>query len=195
MMDGTLQRPITELEAAQLLSTLNPLGRRGNYAPADLLRRLLFERDRLRDELAFLRADASQAATGAAWDKRIADASQSVLQQLKDELALARDSISFSNAVIDQLQKGFDVRVEVLQSGIRLHRDARGDDRCWMDDDELYKMLPEGYTPPERDTTVELALCEKFIACRRNPATEYVSPQRRIEELEDEVARLKEALQ
>lgn len=77
-----------------------------------------------------------------------------------------------------------DEQVAHLLSAIRKHRDARGDDRCWLDDEELYKALPEGYTPPERDTTVELKLCQKYIECRHNPATEYVSPQRRIEELE-----------
>jgi len=79
---------------------------------------------------------------------------------------------------------------EVLHAAIRKHRDYRGDDRCWMDDEELYAVLPEGYAPPERDTTVELKLCEKFIASRRNPRTEYVSPQRRIDELEAQVREL-----
>ncbi len=78
-----------------------------------------------------------------------------------------------------------------LRQAIRNHRDQKGDDRCWMDDEELYKVLPEGYVPPERDTTVELKLCEKYIQCRRNPKTKYVSPQRRIEELEKEVKDLR----
>ena len=45
-------------------------------------------------------------------------------------------------------------------------------------------MLPEGYMPPRRDTAVELARCQQYIASRQHPQTEYVSPQRRIEELE-----------
>jgi hypothetical protein len=81
-----------------------------------------------------------------------------------------------------------------LRAAIRTHRDQRGDDRCWLDDEELYRALPEGHTPPARDSAVELALCEKFIACRHNPATEYVSPQRRIEELEAELAAAREML-
>jgi hypothetical protein len=85
-------------------------------------------------------------------------------------------------------------RVKELEEAIRRHRDQRGDDRCWMDDEALYAALPEGYTPPPRDSAVELAMCEKFIACRHNPATEYVSPQRRIDELEAERDRLREAL-
>jgi hypothetical protein len=75
-------------------------------------------------------------------------------------------------------------RAERAEAAIRAHRDARGDDRCWLDDEELYRALPEGYTPPARDTTVELARCEQFIAQRQNPATVYVSPQREIERLQ-----------
>lgn len=81
--------------------------------------------------------------------------------------------------------------IERLQQAIRKHRDQRGDDRCWLDDETLYAVLPEGYTPPERDCSVELSLCEKYIASRHNPKTTYVSPQRRIEELEAEIERLK----
>lgn len=78
-----------------------------------------------------------------------------------------------------------------MRDGARSHRDQRGDDKCWMDDEVLYRLLPEGYSPPARDTAVELANCEKYICSRRNPATTYVSPQRRIEELESEIERLK----
>lgn len=77
-----------------------------------------------------------------------------------------------------------------LLQAIRLHRDEPGDDRCWLDDEALYSKLPEGYTPPKRDSKVELANCEKFIACRHSERTEYVSPQRRIEELEEQVKEL-----
>jgi hypothetical protein len=70
--------------------------------------------------------------------------------------------------------------------GIREHRNARGDDRCWRDDETLYRLLPEGYTAPERDSAVELEQCQRFIACRQNPATEYISPERLIEQLKTE---------
>jgi hypothetical protein len=80
---------------------------------------------------------------------------------------------------VRELEAGF----ERYASAIRRHRDYRGDDRCWQDDEELYRVLPEGYTPPKRDTTVELTNCERYIRCRHNPGTEYVSPQREIERL------------
>ena len=74
--------------------------------------------------------------------------------------------------------------LEKLRAGVREHRDARGDDRCWQDDHALYRLLPEGFRPPAVDSFVELERCKQFIACRQHPATEYVSPQRRIETLE-----------
>ncbi len=68
-------------------------------------------------------------------------------------------------------------------AAIRKHRDFRGDDRCWMDDVELYQSLPEGYEPPKADASVELKNCERYISCRHNPATKYESPERVIEKL------------
>lgn len=76
----------------------------------------------------------------------------------------------------------------LLQQAVRIHRDTRGDDRCWRDDEALYAVLPEGYTAPTRDTAVELDRCRQFIAARHNLSTTYVSPQRRIEELEAALA-------
>lgn len=78
-----------------------------------------------------------------------------------------------------------DARVERLRDAIRAHRDVRGDDRCWMDDETLYGVLPEGYAPPSRDSDIELENCKRFIALRHNnPSTLYVSPQREIERLQ-----------
>jgi hypothetical protein len=74
-------------------------------------------------------------------------------------------------------------RVAELEAAIRKHRDYRGDDRCYQDDGELYKVLPEGDTRPPREVAVTLMNCEAYIRCRQQ-GREYVSPQRRIEELE-----------
>lgn len=73
--------------------------------------------------------------------------------------------------------------VDRLRDAIRQHRDERGDDRCHADDGRLYAVLPEGDTRPERETAVTLENCAKYIECRQT-GREYVSPQRRIEELE-----------
>lgn len=75
--------------------------------------------------------------------------------------------------------------VDKYEHGIRRHRDEKGDDRCWMDDEVLYGLLPEGRTPPKRDTCVMLEHCKRYIESRQNPNTEYVSPQRKIEVLEE----------
>lgn len=73
--------------------------------------------------------------------------------------------------------------IDRLRAAIRKHRDFRGDSRCWLDDEELYKTLPEGYTPPLRDAPVELENCKRYIAYRHNPKTEYVSPDLHIAKL------------
>ncbi len=91
------------------------------------------------------------------------------------------------NEEIERLKehlKTSDYIVERYEAGIRAHRDARGDDRCWRDDVALYQLLPEGYVAPALDSVVELERCKAFISSRQNPATDYVSPQRRIEALE-----------
>lgn len=79
--------------------------------------------------------------------------------------------------------------VERLQTAIRKHRDYRGDDRCFQDDAELYAILPEGDTRSLAATAVTLENCARYIECRQQ-GREYISPQRRIEELEAEVRRL-----
>lgn len=87
-------------------------------------------------------------------------------------------------ALLDWVSVMFELkRLRKVEAGVREHRDARGDDRCWQDDEALYALLPEGYTPPARDTAVELAQCVEYINCRHNPATAYVSPQREIDRL------------
>jgi hypothetical protein len=99
------------------------------------------------------------------------------------------DQLRQAHTVIDELSERA-YALERLQAAVREHRDARGDDRCWKDDEELYAALPEGYTPPERDTSVQLAMCERYIASRQHPATEYVSPEREIERLQKRINEL-----
>lgn len=127
-----------------------------------------------------------------------------VMRSIADHLeALEAENEGYRKAN-ELLNKGMESQCELmdglkqdkrwLEDAIRRHRDQRGDDRCWMDDEELYAALPEGYKPPERDTSVELERCRQYIECRRNPRTVYVSPQRRIDELEAENARLRKQL-
>ncbi len=76
-----------------------------------------------------------------------------------------------------------------LLAAVRRHRDQKGDDRCWLDDDALYAALPEGHPA---DRLKELALhrpeemlpnCVRFLNSRQPGGVPYVSPQREIERL------------
>lgn len=83
---------------------------------------------------------------------------------------------------------------EKLATAIRKHRDQKGDDRCYLDDYELYAALPEGFTPPPYDTCIELENCKKYIASRQDPNVHYISPQREIEKLEAIIGQLRQML-
>jgi len=58
-----------------------------------------------------------------------------------------------------------------LRTAIRLHRDEKGHDRCWLDDQRLYQVLPESvradFRLPEHDEFIEN--CEKFWKDRNKP--------------------------
>lgn len=65
------------------------------------------------------------------------------------------------------------VRIKTLEAAIRKHRDQRGDDRCWLDDMELYAVLGEPIHPnilalPPRETF--LGNCARYFECRQRHA-------------------------
>lgn len=124
-------------------------------------------------------------------------------KELIDRLtAVSKKSKAINELVVPmQLYQSLIEEVSLLRLAIRRHRDFRGDDRCWMDDHELYEMLPEGYAPPSNDTFVCMENCLKYIRMRKDPSVNYESPQRRIEQLEAVLAevvqgheRIKEAM-
>lgn len=78
-----------------------------------------------------------------------------------------------------------------LRNAVRWVRDQQGDDKCWQDWERLFACLPEGYTPPKRDESVELENCKQYIASCHRLDVEYTSPQLRIKELEFEVDNLR----
>lgn len=101
--------------------------------------------------------------------------------------------------IIQQQEKDFAeviAKLHKIQEAIRKHRDSwlSGDDKCWRDNEELYKLLPEGYTPPERDTFCELKNCIRYVESCHDPRVTYTSPQRRIEELEAELKDAKKTI-
>lgn len=58
--------------------------------------------------------------------------------------------------------------IDRLKAAIRLHRDQRGDDRCWLDDLQLYAALGEPIKPDNRvgDKDAMLKNCARFIERR-----------------------------
>lgn len=101
------------------------------------------------------------------------------------------EKLSHSLAAAIERAIAAETALEHLRTAIRAKRDVRGDDRCWRDDEALYQMLPEGYEPPARDTAVEIGNCLRFIASCQHPKTEYVSPEREIERLRNELDKLR----
>lgn len=65
-------------------------------------------------------------------------------------------------------------QVKKLHRAIRKHRNQRGDDRCWLNDVELYKVLPD-YNPQIETTPppkcVFLQNCERYWASRQESFT------------------------
>ena len=74
-----------------------------------------------------------------------------------------------------------------LRDAIRKHRDQRGDDRCVNDDYELYQALGEpipAHACQLNAPDIMIEDCKRFIESRHDPAKPYLSPQRRIDELQ-----------
>lgn len=56
-----------------------------------------------------------------------------------------------------------------LRSAIRKHRNEKGHDRCWLDDNELYMVLPEKESADTKLPTWQefSAECKKFYETRQ----------------------------
>jgi hypothetical protein len=80
--------------------------------------------------------------------------------------------------------------VELLKDAIRRHRDATSDDRCWVDDLELYAALgeeepPNTALPPEREF---LESCRRYWMRRQSPHDAGRCPSTMtMKELEDRI--------
>lgn len=62
--------------------------------------------------------------------------------------------------------------IQHLHEGIRDHRDQKGHDRCWLDDDKLYQLLPEGpenYNSSLPSREEFLGNCVRFFETRQGP--------------------------
>jgi hypothetical protein len=93
--------------------------------------------------------------------------------------------------------------LEKIYKAVRIHRDMKGDDRCWRDNESLYGELPEGYQygfgsalPPKSEFLESCRRsCEQFWQNSQSPATKLWvarghSPDsgKTIRQLEDELA-------
>jgi hypothetical protein len=64
------------------------------------------------------------------------------------------------------------IAIQSLRKAIRNHRDEKGHDRCWLDDQTLYNSLPEGLNginqtlPSEKEF---LTNCKKYFEYRKSP--------------------------
>jgi hypothetical protein len=88
------------------------------------------------------------------------------------------------------------VEVDRLKGAIRKHRDAHGDDRCWIDDLELYRIIGDGDVDPSSlklpSKCEFLESCSRFWSQRQHPADRSIDPHcMTIAQLEAEVDRLK----
>jgi hypothetical protein len=98
--------------------------------------------------------------------------------------ALASDSAFYEENEIRQK----------YEDAIRKHRDQNGDDRCWIDDDQLYSILPETLNVrintalPTKEKF--LGNCARFYECRQHPNDKgkYVT-------VEEQVAPMREKLE
>jgi glutamate-1-semialdehyde aminotransferase len=108
----------------------------------------------------------------------------------------ATDNTSLLLTLIAQLLEelaALRAEVDRLASAIRDHRDQRGDDRCFEDDQKLYGVLgepiPANVTalPPRCDF---LESCSRYHEQRQNPADVYPPDKMTIAQLEAEVDRL-----
>jgi hypothetical protein len=74
--------------------------------------------------------------------------------------------------------------IAMYESKIRQIRDQFGDDKCWMDWEVLFKMLPEGYVPVKQDIAIQIENCKQYLLCR-SKGTEYLPPPRWVKGLPD----------
>ncbi len=104
----------------------------------------------------------------------------------------------------DQLQ----VEIIKLRNIIRYHRDQKGNDRCWLDDETLYEPLPETADKAQALPTKEVFMekCARFHSKRQAPnQTKQISQEPKqptdqdIKEMTEdeqkkEIARLRQAI-
>lgn len=75
------------------------------------------------------------------------------------------------NDIISMSQKELQAEVMKLRGGIRKHRDQKGDENCWLDDQfYLYGLLPEKIKadPQLPDKQLMMINCFRYHDCRKS---------------------------
>lgn len=86
-------------------------------------------------------------------------------------------------------------KIAGLENAIREHRDQRGDDRCWLDDERLYAVLPDhtaNTALPDKATF--LKNCERFWKCRQVTGDHYETVAEIVEPLKATIQRLEKRI-
>ena len=67
--------------------------------------------------------------------------------------------------------------IKILRKAIRYHRDQKGDDRCWLDDEHLWALLPEAKSSPRSLPPFQemMKRCAAFHRFRRLENPDVVS--------------------
>ncbi len=77
------------------------------------------------------------------------------------------------------------IKAEILRlrNAIRYHRDQKGDDRCWLDDDWLWSLLPGGAEPPKTLPSYEemMSRCGAFYRDRRADQADLIPVDAQID--------------
>lgn len=67
--------------------------------------------------------------------------------------------------------------IKRLRHAIRLHRDQRGDDRCWLDDLRLWKLLPDTVLDDTAIPDDAMDRCRAYYRNRRADAADPIPPE------------------
>lgn len=103
-------------------------------------------------------------------------------------------SENFNAAKIKDMLQPLADRIAELEAAIRKHHDQQGDDRCWLDDLELYDVIPDLRKPDDNVFKLPpkcefLKSCERFWEQSQHPKLSMKADGMTIAQLE---ARVKE---
>lgn len=106
------------------------------------------------------------------------------------DMAMIKAHLSRACYQIDDAEENWHnaaIDAKAFRDAITKHRDQKGDDRCWLDDQELY--IAAGLEPAETALPCRndfLASCERYWCQRQTPEQRTRPPGKTIGQLERE---------